>query len=214
MTEVVALVFALGSDRRALRSGAVGAASGTAVVAAIALGFGSLLIALPRDLLLLPAAIALAGFGVFLFRSTLRSYRRAHGPSPPSPAHRSVEFAGGFSVGVVEAVEAVIVLLAIAAAGYGLSALIGAGLGGGVLLASAFVLHERIRRIKLPLLKLAATGLLFTFAVFWSGEALGVVWPYDDLSLLPLFLVAVTLVRLGVWTAERSSARLPVEPKG
>lgn len=214
MTEVVALVFALGADQRTIRSGALGAAAGTAVVGGLALGFGAVLIAFPREALLWASAVALAAFGVFLFRSTVRSYRRAHAPVPASSLHPTLQFAGGFSVGVVESVEAVIVLLAIAAAGYGLSALVGAGLGGVLLLGSAAVLHERIRRLKVPPLKLAATSLLFAFAVFWSGEALQFPWPYADLSLIPLFLVAVGLVRLGVWLAERPTPAVPVETKG
>ncbi len=214
MTEVVALVFALGADHTSVRSGALGAVSGTALVGALALGFGALLLDVPRGDLLWVSAIVLAGFGVFLLRSTLRTYRRLHRPAPPSSAHRTLQFAGGFSVGVVESVEAVIVLLAIAAAGFGWSALLGAALGGALLVGSALVLQEQIRRIKVPPLKLAATGLLFAFAVFWGGEALGLSWPYDDLSLIPLFLVAVGAVRLGLWAATRDAGRIPVEPKG
>ncbi len=215
MTEVAALVFALGAEHASVRSSAIGAVSGTAVVAALALGFGAVIIAFPRSDLLWASAVVLAAFGVFLFRSTLRSYRRAHHPGPPTAGHATLQFAGGFSVGAVESVEAVIVLLAIAAAGYGASALIGAVLGGAVLVASAAVLHERIRRIKVPRLKLVATGLLFAFAVFWAGEALGFPWPFADLSLVPLFGAAVGLVRVAVWAAERPGRPegVPVEPK-
>ncbi len=213
MTEVVALVFALSADHRSVRSGALGAAGGTVLVGGIALGFGSLLVALPENLMLWAAAIVLLGFGVFLFRSTVRTYRRAHAPATTTPSRPRVQFAGGFSVGVVESTEAVIVLLAIAAAGQGVSALIGAAVGGVLLVGLALLLHDRIRRIKVPQLKLAATGLLFTFAVFWAGEALRVPWPDGDLTLLPLFLVAVGLVRLGVWFVEPTSPRVPVEPK-
>jgi uncharacterized membrane protein len=37
--------------------------------------------------------------------------------------------------------------------------------------------------------------MLFTFATFWLGEALGVPWPGGDLFLVPLFVVAVLAVR-------------------
>ncbi|HYK93426.1 MAG TPA: hypothetical protein VEY07_05225 [Thermoplasmata archaeon] len=213
LTEVVALVFALGADQRSVRSGAMGAAAGTAVVGGIALGFGAVIVAFPRSDLLWASAVVLAAFGVFLFRSTVRSYRRSHHPASASAVHPTLQFAGGFSVGVVETVEAVIVLLAIAAAGYGLSALVGAAAGGGVLLVTAAVLHDRIRRIKVPQLKLAATSLLFAFAVFWVGEAVNFPWPYTDLSLIPLFLVALALVRAGVWIIERRPAPVPVQTK-
>jgi uncharacterized membrane protein len=197
MTEVVALVFALSADAESVRPGALGAVAGTVTVAVIALASGAAIEALPHGYLLWAAAVVLAAFGVFLFRSTLRSYRRALNPgSGTSPRPRSaLHFAGGFSVGAVEATEAVIVLLALAAGGAGTSALVGALAGGGVLIVAAALVHERIRRIKVPTLKLGGTAMLFSFAVFWAGEADGLAWPGSDLILVPLFLIAVVLVR-------------------
>jgi uncharacterized membrane protein len=202
MTEVVALVFALAADHSTVAHGALGAVSGTAVVAVLAFAFGALLIAFPRSYLLWGSAVVLAAFGVFLFRSTLKTYRRRKAAALGAPAASSTrsaaQFAGGFSVGAVEATEVVVVLLALAAAGYGFSALIGALLGGALLAIAALLVHERIRRIKVPWLKVGGTSLLFTFAVFWGGEAAGIQWPGGDLFLLPLVVLAVLLVRGGV----------------
>ncbi|MGA8542816.1 MAG: hypothetical protein WB947_04665 [Thermoplasmata archaeon] len=198
LTEVVALVFALSADQVSIRPVATGAVSGTAVVSAIALGFGAALVAFPHDYLLWASAIVLAAFGVFLFRSTLRTYRRAAAAAagvPPPPRHGLVQFGGGFSVGAVETTEAVIVLIALAAAGYGDSALIGAVAGGIVLVVAAALVHEQIRKIKVPWLKLAGTSLLFSFAIFWGGEAAGVAWPGGDLFLVPLVVVIALGVR-------------------
>ena len=184
MTEVAAVVFALGAEGQSLGHGAAGAVAGTGVVAVIAVGFGALLIALPSTYLLWGASILLFAFGLFLFRSTVRSYRRQRSPSADSAigAHptsnaRVLQFGGGFAVGAVEATEAVIVLIALAAAGYGFSALVGALLGGAVLVVAAILVHQQIRRIKVPTLKLGATSMLFTFAVFWGGEAAHFAWP-------------------------------------
>jgi uncharacterized membrane protein len=214
MTEVVALVFALAADHSTVRHGALGAVGGTAVVAGIALGFGAVLIAFPRNYLLWGSALVLAAFGIFLFRSTLKTYRRrraaASGAAAPPPSHSAAQFAGGFSVGAVEATETVIVLLALAAAGYGFSALLGAIIGGAVLVVVAFAVHERIRRIKVPWLKVGGTAVVFSFAVFWGGEAAGVSWPGADLVLVPLVVLGVVLVRGGVEVVMRatvSSAR-------
>jgi len=213
MTEVVALVFALAADHSTVRHGALGAVGGTAVVAAIALGFGAVLIAFPRAYLLWGSAVVLAAFGVFLFRSTLKTYRRrraaASGALAPSAGRSAAQFAGGFSVGAVEATETVVVLLALAAAGYGFSALLGAVIGGAVLVCAALLVHDRIRRIKVPWLKVGGTSLVFTFAVFWGGEAAGVNWPGGDLILLPLVVLAVLLVRGGVELVMRASAPPP-----
>lgn len=210
MTEVVALVFALSADHASVRPGVLGAIAGTAVVALAALALGAAILALPPSWLLWSAAVLLFAFGVFLFRSTLRAYRRAHRPTsaPPSSHPPVLLFAGGFSIGAVEALETVIVLLAIAAAGHPDSALVGALAAGVALAAAAAVVHERIRRIKVPPLKWGATSLLFAFAVFWGGEAAGVAWPGRDLVLPPLFAAALLVVRLALAVAERAGVRV------
>jgi uncharacterized membrane protein len=213
MTEVVALVFAVSAGGPGLRTVIYGALSGVVLVSAVALVAGAAVEHLPPAWLLGPSAIVLAAFGVFLFRSTLRSYRRARAaaqakPGTVPPPHPVVEFGGGFSVGAVETTEAVIVLLALAAPGYGITALAGALVAGALLVGLAWTLHGQIRRIKVPLLKAGATALLFTFAVFWAGEALKVKWPYGDLSLLPLFVVAAVLVRVALWAIDRSPVRV------
>jgi uncharacterized membrane protein len=212
MTEVVALVFALSADHTSIRSGAAGAIAGTAVVAAVAVASVAVLLAVPHRDLLWGSAVVLLAFGVFLFRSTLRSYRRARAPPSPTTAPKAsahaLQFAGGFSVGAVEAVETVIVLIALAAAGYPDSAVIGSLVGGVALVATAAAVHDRIRRIKVPWLKLGATSLLLSFAIFWGGEAAGVTWPGNDLFLVPLVLGMIALVR-GV-----IQLGLPVETKG
>ena len=210
LTEVVALVFALSAEHVSVRHGALGATSGTAVVAVIALGFGAVLIAFPRPYLLWASSIVLAAFGVFLFRSTLKTYRRreaqrTHPDAPAPAAHAALQFAGGFSVGAIESTEAVIVLLALAAGGYAFSALVGALAGGAILVVAALLVHERIRKIKLPWLKLGATALLFSFALFWGGEAARVPWPGADLILLPFFVAGVLLVRGAIEVALRRS---------
>jgi uncharacterized membrane protein len=200
LTEVVALVFALGADQGSVRPGALGATAGTALVALLALTFGALLVAFPHAYLLWVSAVLLAAFGVFLFRSTLRSYRRASaaaepGVTPPAPRPPALQFGAGFSVGAVESTEAVIVLLALAAAGYGFSAVVGAVAAAIVLVAAAVIVHEQIRKIKVPWLKLGGTSLLFAFAIFWGGEAAGVSWPGGDLVLIPLVVGAAFVIR-------------------
>ncbi len=201
LTEVVALVFALSADHHTVRHGALGAVLGTAVVAGIALLAGALLLALPLPDLLWGSAVVLAGFGVFLFRSTLKTYRRRLAPSSggaPNRTNVAVQFAAGFTVGSVETTEAVIVLLALTAAGNGVPALIGAVAGGAVLIGTALAVHDRIRRVKTAWLKWGATSMVFSFAVFWGGEAAGYRWPGQDLFLAPLFVAGAVLVRLGI----------------
>ena len=70
-------------------------------------------------------------------------------------------------------------------------------------------MHDQIRKIKVPWLKVGGTSLVFTFAVFWGGEAAGVQWPGGDLFLIPLVLLALLLVRGGVGLVMRLSAPPP-----
>jgi len=90
------------------------------------------------------------------------------------------------------------VLLALAAAGYGFSALVGALIGGAALVTVTFVVHDRIRRIKVPYLKVGGTAVVFSFAFFWGGEAAGWNWPGGDLILLLFVFLGVLIVRGGV----------------
>jgi uncharacterized membrane protein len=201
MTEVVALVFAIGAEGGALRPAALGAVTGVAGVSVVAAVLGVGLEALPRAPLLAGAAVTLFLFGIFLYRSTRKAYRRARAPPAPAPPSKAgVHFAGGATVGAVEATEVVVVLVALAAGGNGFSALIGAVLAGALLVAIALVVHERIRRIKVPTLKFGATSALFAFSVFWGSEAAGVQWPgpasYADLWLLPLFLASAGVIEV------------------
>jgi Ca2+/H+ antiporter, TMEM165/GDT1 family len=215
MTEVLALVFAISGNAGSVRAGAGGAVLGIVAVAAISFGAGAALIALPRIELLGAAALVLFGFGAFLGRSTLRAYRRARFPEIaaryPERDSGAVPFAGGLTVGLVESTEAAIVLLALSAAGYASSALVGAAAAGLSLAIAAALVHQRIRRIKTRWLKLVGTALLFTYGVFWAGEALGYRWPGSDLFLLPLFAIALAIER-GVIEAElrrEDRARVP-----
>ena len=198
MTEVVVLVIAVTADHPTVRPGAAGAVTGVTVVSLLALGVGAALAVVAHTYLLWVSAVLLAAFGVFLFRSTLRSYRRAAEPAsaaPPSRYAGGFQFGAGFSAGAVEAVEVVVVLLGLTAAGYGWDAIVGAFLAGAILVVLAFLIHERLRRIKVPWLKLFGTSMLFTFAAFWLGEALGVAWPGSDLFLIPIFLLALLVSR-------------------
>ena len=210
LTEVVALVFALSVEAESVRHGALGATAGTAVVGLAALGAGAALLALPREALLWASAVVLAGFGIFLFRSTLRTYRRLHAPpngaTSPAKGQAVFQFAGGFAVGAVETTEVVVVLLALTAAGEGRSAILGAVAGGVCLVAAAALVHERIRRVKTAWLKLGATAVVLAFAAFWAGEAAGYAWPGSDLVLVPLFAVALLAVRGAIGLLLRAPA--------
>lgn len=219
MTEVVAFVTALGAGARDLRPGFTGALAGVGVVAAFGLAAGLGLVEASSHygelVTLLIGALLLWGFGLFLLRSTLRTYLREDrrhrnldvpaAPHPEDALGPKALLATGFSVGTVEALETVVVLLGLVAGGWVGEAIIGALVGGVLLIAAGFVLHERIRRLKVPPLKWVSTSLLFTYALFWSLEALGdlSVLPFpsqvgtlpSDVLLVPIFVLWFLLVR-------------------
>ncbi len=88
MTEVVVLVIAVSADHPTARPGATGAVVGVTVVSAAAVGVGAALSIISHSYLLWVSALLLTGFGVFLLRSTLRSYRRAALPPDRLPRPR------------------------------------------------------------------------------------------------------------------------------
>ncbi|MCI4373821.1 MAG: hypothetical protein L3K02_09325 [Thermoplasmata archaeon] len=213
MTEVVILVIAVSADHPTARPGATGAVLGVGLVSVIAVGVGAAIRLVPADVLLYTSGALLAGFGVVLFRSTLKSYRRARlppGALPPGKFAGAVQFGTGLTSGAVEAVEVVVVLLGITAAGYAFSAIVGALAAGAILVVLALVVHERLRRIKVPWLKLLGTSMLFTFATFWFGEAVGVSWPGTDLFLIPLFVVSILLARAAIGAGLRITPRASI----
>lgn len=218
LTEVVAVVYALGAGAKSMLPGAAGAVSGAAVVGGISLGIGFGLGAIPIRYTLVVGALLLYGFGCFLLRSTVKTYfreaKKAAGIKDPFQSKEGSDalddralFAGAFSVGAIEMLEAAVVLIAIAAGGFAIEAVIGFAVGATILIVIGFVMRESIRKIKIPQLKWLATSLLFTFAVFWSLESLveagRLSWPQlggvpDDVLILPIFLIALLFVRIAV----------------
>jgi uncharacterized membrane protein len=220
LTEVVAIVYALGASSSSMRQGALGAICGVVFVSLVTLATGVAILHFASQAevyLLLISAVLLWGFGIFLFRSTVKSYFKEATKKKASEekASKSVVdelgskalFSGGFSIGSVETLEAMIVLLALATGGYGTEAIVGFVAGCAVLLVLGYVLHDSIRKVKVPPLKLIGTTLLFTFAIFWSGEALqdstSFSWPtlgtqVPDVVLAPIFVLTLIVVWLAV----------------
>jgi uncharacterized membrane protein len=216
LTEVVAIVYALSASNRSMRQGVLGAISGVVFVSLLALVAGVVIVqyqSVAETILLIVSALLLWGFGIVLFRSTIKSYfkealkKKGTGDKGSQPVTDELGskalFSGGFSVGAVETLEAVIVLLALTAGGYGDEAVIGFIAGGALLLILGYVLHDSIRKVKVPPLKWVGTTLLFTFAIFWSGESMEDAgwfnWPtfgtnFSDIVLVPIFVLTLVAV--------------------
>ncbi|MDE1822315.1 MAG: hypothetical protein KGJ23_15525 [Euryarchaeota archaeon] len=218
LTEVVAIVYALGAGSKTMRPGLAGAVGGVGFVGAIALGVGYGLTRASQvneTYTLLAGALILWFFAFFLLRSTFKTYlredRKKRGVGGAGPVHHDegltpkALFATAFSVGAIETLEAVVVLIGLVAAHQVWEAVVGALVGGAILVTLGVLLHERIRKMKVPPLKWIATSLLFTFAIFWSMEAMGdlkIIWfpptihgVAIDILLVPLFVADLLAVR-------------------
>lgn len=91
----------------------------------------------------------------------------------------------GFSVGVIEAFEAAIVLVALIPISF-VSALSGAFVGILIIIISTFILRTQVRKLKQAYMKIFVSSLLLSFLTFWYIERFVDV---NDLLLIPLFFI-------------------------
>lgn len=142
------------------------------------------------------SATFLLYFGLRLVRSARRSVRYQLRPTAGGMHQHGEEqvekgaVATAFSVGMVEAFEAAIVIVALLPNGF-LSTLEGVIAGAIVVLAASFALRSKVRRVKQANVKVAVSGLLLAFALFWYIES---VFPLSDFYLLPFFVVFAIVV--------------------
>jgi uncharacterized membrane protein len=166
------------------------AAAGTAAVFLPMFFLGALITFLPDRLVKLTAGVLLLYFAQRLARSARRSVLNSRsGKTFHEEFHRGA-MAMAFSIGAVEAFEAAIVLVGLLPNGFQATVL-GMASGIGVVVVSTYLLRDHVRKVKQADMKIAVSGLLFSFATFWFGE---VVTPLNDLILVPLFLIYAAAV--------------------
>jgi uncharacterized membrane protein len=107
-------------------------------------------------------------------------------------------FATSFNGVFLEGVEAVIIILALAA---GSVAALPWAAGGGIaalliVAAIGIALHRPLERVPENAMKFLVGTMLTTFGIFWIGEGAGVRWPGDDASiaLLAAVIFATSLI--------------------
>ena len=141
------------------------------------------------------SAILLLYFGIRLVKSSRRSVKFSLGIKGRGK-EENLEEKGlvytSFSVGVVEAFEAAIVLVALYPNGYS-STIIGLIAGSVIVLIAAIALHSQIRKVKQAIMKVSVSALLLTFSAFWFAEAFIII---SDFYLIPLFVVFFAIVYL------------------
>jgi uncharacterized membrane protein len=166
-------------------------ALGVLIVFVITFAVGQEIARLPILIVRLVAGVLLLYFGLRLARSARRAVVRSR--NSVGPKEESIEkgvFYTGFTVGLVEAFEAAIVLVALIPNNFN-SALYGMIIGLLIVVIGTIALKSQVRKIKQANMKVVVSALLLSFSAFWFGEAAfrtSNSW-YFDLWLIPLFAV-------------------------
>ncbi len=161
-------------------------ALGVLVVMVVTFAVGQEIARLPILYVRLVAGVLLLYFGLRLARSARRAVLRDRSKIPWK--EEGIEkgiFYTGFTVGLVEAFEAAIVLVALIPNSLD-STLYGLIAGLLIVVVGTIVLRARVRKIKQANMKVFVSALLLSFSTFWFGEA---VISMSDLWLLPLFII-------------------------
>jgi Ca2+/H+ antiporter, TMEM165/GDT1 family len=205
--EIVAIAYALGRSGF-VREALWGSVAGIALVTAAALLLGTRLTAIPLRWVQLTAGLVLLYFGWgWTKKSVLRwsSGKRAgwiqnplRDPELELTADRAKFSFGNFVVmlksAALETFEVAIIVITIALSSRAwVETLAGAGLALVATVAVIWILHGVLLRVPDVFLKLGAGLLLLAFGTFWLGEAAGLEWPGEDLSVLGLLLIYFVL---------------------
>jgi uncharacterized membrane protein len=161
-------------------------ALGVLIVFVIAFAVGQQMARLPIVYIRIVAGVLLLYFGLRLTRSARRAVLRSRSSVPykEEGIEKGVFFTA-FSVGLVEAFEAAIVLIALIPNNF-YSTLYGMTLGLLVVVLGTVILKSQVRKIKQANMKVVVAALLLSFSVFWFAEAVITV---SDLWLVPLFII-------------------------
>jgi len=152
---------------------------------------GSYISLLPILYIRLVSATLLLYFGLRLMRSARRSmrYQRLGFPKKKEDETHGV-LVTAYSVGLVEAFEAAIVLVALFPQNYYYT-LAGLIMGLIAVVVAVYFLRAQVRKVKQATVKVGVSAILLSFSVFWYIEA---VRQISDLFLIFLFLLFVLVV--------------------
>jgi len=189
LTEASAVGLALYADSRDAKA-FLWVALGVLVVFIPTIFVGKAIALLPVFWVRIIAATFLLYFGLRLSRSARRSALRAiqaktSGNTVAEERYEKGIMSTGFSLGVVEAFEAAIVLVALIPISF-VSALSGAFVGILIVIIGTFILRTQVRKLKQAYMKIFVSSLLLSFSTFWYIESLVNV---NDLLLIPLFFI-------------------------
>lgn len=86
-------------------------------------------------------------------------------------------------------------------------ALSGATLALAATVGFVFLLHGRLQKLPDVLIKLGAGLMLLTLGTYWLLEGLGMKWPMEELSAIPLFALFILSTWIAILVMRRQSLR-------
>jgi Ca2+/H+ antiporter, TMEM165/GDT1 family len=216
--EALTVVLAVGAVR-GWRDALLGSAAALALLLVLILALGPALSSIPLRAVQLVVGTLLLLFGLrWLRKAMLRAagviplhdeeaayaaQRESLGQAQaPRGRHDTLALLASFKITLLEGLEVVFIIVAVAAGGAHLWIPASLGALAALLLVSALgvLLHRPLSHVPENTLKFGVGVLLTSFGSFWVGEGIGVRWPGDDWSLAGLIggylLVALLAVDL------------------
>lgn len=221
VVEAFTIVLAVGTIR-GWRPAAWGTVSGLAILAVLVIALGSLLAQIPLHVLQLVIGVLLLLFGMrWLRKAILRAAgviplhdelaifatETEHLAAAERRHARRLEWIAGVTAMkavVLEGLEVVFIVIAVGA-GRGLlwPASLGALVACVLVLLIGVAVHKPLARVPENTLKFGIGAMLSAFGVFWTGEGLGIDWPGQDLTLLALIGIFLSVSLLAIPGARR-----------
>lgn len=125
---------------------------------------------------------------------------RGHDEARADAAGLLTAFNGVF----IEGIEVVFIVLAVGATSHSLVApALGAAAAAVAVVILGLIARGPLTRIPENALKFVVGILISAFGTFWTGEGLGIVWPWSDYSLIVLSMSYAVVAAVGVRLARR-----------
>ncbi|MGC8996009.1 MAG: hypothetical protein ACP5JT_04955 [Thermoplasmata archaeon] len=172
-----------------------GTSLGVFIVFVITFIIGNLISNLPILLVKIVSGALLLYFGIRLIKSARKSVLRERNGLKSEEHFEKGVFYTTFSVGVVEAFEAAIVLVALIP--YDLYAsLLGVIIAIIIIIIAAYILRNQIRKLKQAIVKNIVSAILLSFSLFWFTESVNLIIKNSipsiflmDYILIPYFIL-------------------------
>jgi uncharacterized membrane protein len=224
VVEAFTIVLAVATIRGP-RPALLGTAAGLAMLALAVIVLGPVLDRVPIHLLQLVIGILLLLFGLrWLRKAILRSagiiplhdeskaFANEEARLAEEAQHQtSLDWLAGvtaFKAVVLEGLEVVFIVIAV---GAGRGLLIPASLGAlaacALVLVIGIAIHKPLAQVPENSIKFGVGVMLSAFGVFWTGEGLGIAWPWQDLSIV-FFAIMFLLIGLALGWFLRSQTRI------